>query len=55
MPEKAIDKLLKRRKVGGILIERGLITPEQLEHALALQKQSDPRQLLGEIILEQGM
>ncbi|MCZ6651555.1 MAG: ATPase, T2SS/T4P/T4SS family [Planctomycetota bacterium] len=55
MPEKAIDKLLKRRKVGGILIERGLITPEQLEHALALQRQSDPRQLLGEIILEQGM
>ncbi len=55
MSEKAIDKLLKRRKVGGILIERGLITPEQLEHALALQKQSDPRQLLGEIILEQGM
>ena len=55
MPEKAIDRLLKRRKVGGILIERGLITPEQLEHALALQKQSDPRQLLGEVILEQGM
>lgn len=55
MPEKAIDKLLKRRKVGNILIERGLITPEQLEHALALQKKSDPRQLLGEVILEQGM
>ncbi len=55
MSEKAIDKLLKRRKVGGILIERGLITPEQLEHALALQKQSEPRQLLGEVILEQGM
>ena len=55
MSEKAFDKLLKRRKVGGILLERGLITPEQLEHALALQKQSDPRQLLGEVILEQNM
>ena len=52
MSEKAIDKLLKRRKVGGILMERGLITPEQLEHALVLQRQSEPRQLLGEIILD---
>ncbi len=46
---------MKRKKVGDILLERGIITTAQLDQALELQKKSTPRQLLGEIIVDLGM
>ena len=55
MSENAIDKLLKRKKVGEILVERGVITQDQLELALEIQKNSLPRQLLGEVIVDQDL
>ncbi len=41
-----------RKLIGQMLIERGLITPEQLDEALAAQKQST--QLIGEILVDLG-
>lgn len=55
MAENAIDKLMKRKRVGDILLECGMVTREQLHAALELQKKTTPRQLLGEIILDQGL
>ncbi len=52
MSDNAIDKLMKRKRVGDILLERGILTREQLDRALELQRKSTPRQLLGEVILE---
>ncbi|MCG3137890.1 MAG: hypothetical protein HJJLKODD_01745 [Phycisphaerae bacterium] len=55
MADDALNKLIKRKKVGEILIERGLITKEQLVQALETQKNTRPRQLLGEIIVQMGL
>ena len=41
------------RRLGDILTRRGLVTPEQVQSALARQKETG--QLLGEILLEQGL
>jgi hypothetical protein len=41
-----------RRPIGEFLVERGLVTPEQLAAALADQRQSGKR--LGEILVERG-
>lgn len=41
-----------RRRIGEILVSEGLITPEQLDQALAVQKVSGD--LLGTILLERG-
>lgn len=54
MSKDALDKLLKHTRVGETLIHQGLITQEQLDEALQVQKQSTPRRLLGEIIVESG-
>ncbi|HOL17963.1 MAG TPA: GspE/PulE family protein [Bacillota bacterium] len=43
----------KRRKLGEMLLEAGLITPEQLEVLLAEQKSS--RRRLGQILVEKGL
>ena len=46
---------VKRAKpVGEILIDRKLITRDQITEALAVQKGTDPRKLLGEIFVELG-
>ncbi len=39
-------------RLGTLLVERGYLTPEQLQHALAQQAQSGGSQLLGEIIIQ---
>lgn len=39
-------------RLGELLVQRGLITPEQLEQALQLQKKSGSR--LGEVLMAQG-
>ena len=41
-----------RPRLGELLLQRGLITPEQLEQALQLQRKSGSR--LGEVLLAQG-
>ena len=41
------------KKIGDILIEQGLITPQQLKEALEMQKK-DNKKRLGEIFVEMG-
>ncbi len=42
-------------RLGDLLISEGLITPEQLEHALQQQKDSGFTKKLGEVLVEEGM
>ncbi|MBT8485294.1 MAG: Flp pilus assembly complex ATPase component TadA [Phycisphaerales bacterium] len=42
-------------QLGALVIERGLITPEQLEHALTYQREKRPTRLLGQVLLELGV
>src|SRR5258708_2387815 len=44
-PEKVV-------RVGDLLLERGLLTQAQLEHALAYQKERGHKKLLGEVLVE---
>ena len=41
-------------KLGNLLISQGLITQEQLEHALRLQKEQNYTKKLGQILIEEG-
>ncbi len=41
-------------RLGDLLVEEGLLSPEQLEHALKLQKQSNFTKKLGQILVEEG-
>src|SRR6187431_1261130 len=40
------------RRLGDIFVERGFVTPEQLEHALARQRETGER--VGEALVAQG-
>ncbi len=42
------------KRIGEILMERGLITADQLEDALAEQKAEESRRKLGEILIDKG-
>jgi type IV pilus assembly protein PilB len=42
-------------RVGDLLLDRGLITPEQIDRALAYQKSGGHRRLLGEVLIELEM
>ncbi|HNO77486.1 MAG TPA: GspE/PulE family protein [Phycisphaerae bacterium] len=44
----------KAVRVGDVLVERGLITPKQVDEAIAVQQEGGKRQLLGEILIELG-
>lgn len=44
----------KKIRLGDLLVEKGFITVEQLEEALALQKATAGSKKLGEILVEQG-
>src|ERR1035437_8776954 len=50
-----ITTATKRKTIGQILMERGLITQATLDAGLAHQKGSDRHKLLGEILVEQGL
>ncbi len=41
-----------KRRLGDIIVERGLITAEQLDHALEVQRESGGK--LGEVLVELG-
>jgi len=43
------------KPVGEILVERGLITREQIYEALRVQQHSESRKLLGEVLVELGL
>ena len=39
-------------RIGDLLLQRGLITQEQIDQALAYQRSSDHKKLIGEILVE---
>jgi type IV pilus assembly protein PilB len=41
--------------LGQLLLRRGVLTNEQLENALAQQKECDERKLIGEVLVEMGL
>src|SRR3954454_5899254 len=43
---------LERKPLGQLLLDKGLIKPEQLERALEEQKRSNHQKLLGEVLVE---
>src|SRR3982750_290306 len=43
---------IERKPLGQLLIDKGLIKPEQLERALEEQKRSNHQKLLGEVLVE---
>ena len=45
---------LSEGKVGDILVSMGKITSEQLAKALELQKKSDSKRFLGQILVDEG-
>ena len=45
---------MEQNLFGQILLNFNLITQEQLEKAIELQKKSNPPRLLGELLVEQG-
>jgi type IV pilus assembly protein PilB len=46
--------LAKKPRLGDLLVDRGYLTAEKLESALAEQRESDGRSLLGELLVERG-
>ncbi|MEM6258497.1 MAG: GspE/PulE family protein [Planctomycetota bacterium] len=42
-------------RVGDLLVDRGMIAPDQLSQALDYQRNSDGRKLLGDVLVELGM
>ena len=51
-PPQAVDKIADPGKIGGVLLERGQVRPEDLAHAL--RQQEIGRKRVGEILVEQG-
>jgi len=49
---KKVNKTSAKLKIGDILIQEGIITPEQLDEVLAVQKSKKVYQPIGEICLE---
>jgi len=43
-----------KMQLGQLLLARGIVTPEQIEKALAEQKEKGHRKLLGELLVEMG-
>src|SRR5262249_7149851 len=43
---------MQRKPLGQLLLGKGLVTQEQLEHALAEQKRTGHQKLLGEMLVE---
>jgi type IV pilus assembly protein PilB len=50
-----ITPALKRKSIGQILVARGMISQEALDSTLEQQKVSGRHQLLGEMLVEQGL
>ncbi|MCL5269708.1 MAG: Flp pilus assembly complex ATPase component TadA [bacterium] len=46
-----MQTLIDRKRIGEWLCEQGFLTAEQLEHALEIQTNADPRPLLGAVLM----
>ena len=54
--ENSIAKRMRRKKrMGDLLVEAGVITPEQLEEALRIQKEAGNGQKLGTTLIDMGI
>ncbi len=51
-PNPGINPTQKRVRVGDLLVEKGLVTAEQINKALAFQKDRGHQKLLGEVLIE---
>ncbi|MEM6312786.1 MAG: ATPase, T2SS/T4P/T4SS family [Planctomycetota bacterium] len=49
-----MPELLKRKPLGQLLLERGIVSSADLDAALAIQKHSGNQRLLGEVIVDEG-
>ena len=52
------DRPVTRRRIGEVLLEQGLLTPEQLQEALSAQREltgDHPRRRLGMVVVDLGM
>src|SRR3954471_13463023 len=47
-----MESAAKRRRLGDIIVERGLVTPYELEEALRVQRENGGK--LGEVLVELG-
>ena len=54
MKDKSQTNTSSPPRVGDLLVDHGLITPEQLSQALDYQRASDGRKLLGNVLVELG-
>lgn len=45
---------MKKIRLGELLVNAGYLTEAQLEHALAIQRNSDKKQMLGELLIDLG-
>lgn len=43
------------RRIGDLFVHKGLVSPEQMEEILELQKQSSTRVTIGELLVQRGM
>src|SRR3954469_2670852 len=50
-----ISTAAKRKSIGQILLQKGLITQQVLDAVLVAQKEQGKHKLIGEILLEQGI
>jgi type IV pilus assembly protein PilB len=55
MTPSMIMPVTKRKTLGQALVARGWVTPQALDAALERQRGEDRRQLLGEMLVEQGL
>ncbi len=44
----------KTVRLGDVLVDRGLVSPQQVDEAILVQQEGGKRQLLGEILIEMG-
>ena len=52
------DQFPRRRRLGEVLVSQGLLTPEQLVHALSAQDdvpEGQPRKRLGAVVIDLGL
>lgn len=54
MANVAVEKKEQKSLIGEALIKEGLLTPEQLERALRIQKHLEQKRQLGEVLIELG-
>ena len=49
------DRFKNSKRLGDVLVQRGSLTPELLNRAIALQQEQEKDKRLGEILLKDGL